>query len=163
MPRRVRVSILAAATALALLLSQAAAGSAFAGQPIQPSQHFDGVVNGRRSAVTIKVVCGGPVSPGETGPVVSGQPVSVAKGANGRGYTGLFSQVYFWVNPRQGGPRPMSITFTSYSTPRTIPTTFHMPCGGQGTVEFSSCPYLAPCAFGWVPETIKVTFENIAV
>jgi hypothetical protein len=147
-----------------MLLSQAAATtSAFAGQPVKPGQHFNGVVNGRRSAVTIKVVCGGPVSAGETGPVASGQPVSVAKAAHGRGYTGFFSQVYFWVNPPPGGPQPMSLTYTAYSTPQTIPTTFHVPCGGQGTVEFSSCPYLAPCAFGWVPETIKVTFENIAV
>jgi hypothetical protein len=163
MPRRVRVSILAAATALAVLLSQAGAGSAFAGQPIHPSQHFDGVVNERRSAVTIKVVCGGPVSPGETGRVASGQLVAVAKVANGRGFTGFFSQVYFWVNPPPGGPRPMSLTFSGYSEPQTIPTTFQVPCGGQGTVEFSSCPYLAPCAFGWVPETIKVMFDNIAV
>jgi hypothetical protein len=103
------------------------------------------------------------VSPGETGPVASGQPVAVAKVANGRGFTGLFSQVYFWVNPPPGGPRPMILTFTGYSKPQTIPPTFQVPCGGQGTVEFSSCPYLAPCAFGWVPETIKVTFDNLAL
>ena len=29
-------------------------------------------------------------------------------------------------------------------------------------VEFSSCPYLAPCAFGWIPDYVNVQFVNIA-
>jgi hypothetical protein len=37
-----------------------------------------------------------------------------------------------------------------------------VPCSGTGKVEFSSCPYLAPCAFGWVPAYVDVTFNNIA-
>ena len=34
---------------------------------------------------------------------------------------------------------------------------------GTGRVEFSSCPYLAPCAYGWVPDYVTVQFVNIAV
>jgi hypothetical protein len=95
--------------------------------------------------------------------VAAGQTVKVVRTASGSGYTGLFSQVYFWVDPPPGGPRPASLTFTTYGTVQTIPTSTQMPCGGSGQVTFSSCPYLAPCAAGWVPETITVTFENLAV
>jgi hypothetical protein len=37
-----------------------------------------------------------------------------------------------------------------------------VPCGGTGQVEFSSCPYLAPCAYGWVPDYVNVRFIDIA-
>jgi len=131
--------------------------------PVGPGQRFDGVVNGRRANGVVKVVCGGPVGPGSTGPVAAGQTVEVVRTATGRGDTGLFSQVYFWVNPPPGGPRPATLTFTTYRTGQEIPTSTQVPCGGSGQVTFSSCPYLAPCAAGWVPETMKVTFENLAV
>lgn len=147
---------------IALIWSLTGAAAPAGAASIRAGQYFAGVVNGRRSNAVIQVVCGGPITPGETGPVASGQSVSVVKAANGRGYTGPFSQVYFWVNPPPGGPRPPSVTFTRYSTPQTIPAV-QVPCGGSGGVTFSSCPYLAPCAAGWVPETIKVTFEDIAV
>jgi hypothetical protein len=87
--------------------------------------------------------------------------MSVIRG--GTGDTGLFSGVYAWFVPKPGGPRPTMLRFTHYASPQTIPSTIQVPCGGQGQVEFSSCPYLAPCAAGWVPEIVHVTFENIAV
>ena len=38
-----------------------------------------------------------------------------------------------------------------------------VPCAGHGEVEFSSCPYLAPCPCGWVPDMVKARWENVAV
>ena len=159
-PGRLRAALIS--TAMTLAVVGWGFGGVASAASIKPGQHFAGVVNGRRSNAIIKVVCAGPISPGETGPVVGGQAVSVAKAANGRGYTGLFSQVYFWVNPPPAA-RPTTLTFTRYGSPQTIPTTIRVPCGGTGQVTFSSCPYLAPCAAGWVPESINVTFENLAV
>jgi hypothetical protein len=45
---------------------------------------------------------------------------------------------------------------------QSIPTSIQVPCGGSGQVEFSSCPYLAPCAYGWVAEYVTVSFVDIA-
>jgi hypothetical protein len=53
--------------------------------------------------------------------------------------------------------------FRRYNAPQAIPTSVKVPCDSTGQVEFSSCPYLAPCAYGWVPDYVAVQFVNIAV
>jgi hypothetical protein len=53
------------------------------------------------------------------------------------------------------------VTFTSYTT-MPIPAGVQVPCDGSGQVDFSPCPYLAPCAAGWTPDSVPVRFENIA-
>jgi hypothetical protein len=138
--------------------------SASAQQPIGPGQHFLGLVNGSNDDPTVYVVCPGPISPGETGPVAGGQTMSVANVASGGGYTGLFSVVYSWFVPASptSGATPVELKFTEYGVPQSIPTSIQVPCGGTGQVEFSSCPYLAPCAAGWVPDYVKVSFIDIA-
>jgi hypothetical protein len=139
------------------------AGPALAQRPIGPHQHFVGLVNGSSSSAVVHVVCGGPVYSGRTGPVAGGQTMSVRQVSAGYGYTGPFGQVYAWFVPQSSsaGAPPM-LKFTTYGTPQAIPTSTQVPCGGSGQAEFSSCPYLAPCAYGWVPYYVKVQFVDIA-
>jgi hypothetical protein len=132
--------------------------------PIGPNQHFAGRVNGTSTSAVVDTVCAGPISAGRTGPVAGGQTLSVVRVRRGHGYTGLFAQVYAWFVP-QNAPTtaPTQVKFTSYNTPQAIPTSVTVPCDGTGQVEFSSCPYLAPCAYGWVPYYVTVRFVNIAL
>jgi len=141
-----------------------APGAAFAsGAPIKAGQHFVGLVNGSHKDPVVYTVCPGPVGPGRTGPVAGGQHVSVVQVVTGGGYTGHFSSVHAWFVPVPGGPAPTQLTFRSYKTPQAIPTSIQVPCDGKGKVVFSSCPYLAPCAAGWVPYGVHVRFVDIAV
>lgn len=151
------------AIGLAMITVGLIAVPASAQAPIQPDQHFVGVVNGKRADVVVHTVCPGPASPGRTGPVAGGQTFAVARLAKGSGYTGPFGQVNVWFVPKQQQPAPVQVRLTKYGQPRPIPNTVRVPCDGTGTVEFSSCPYLAPCAFGWVPTYVKVRFVDIAV
>ena len=146
-----------------LLVGMAATASALT--PIGPKQHFVGRVNtGSTTPPVVKVACPGPVRPGETGPVVGGQTLEVLERATGPGYTGLFSTIYAWVVPPTGtAARPPAQTFADYGKVEPFPAGARGPCGGAGQIEFSSCPYLAPCAAGWVPDYVKVRFLNIAV
>ncbi len=131
-------------------------------QTIGPNQHFSGVVDGKRGSAVVETVCAGPVWAGRTGPVVSGQTLAVRRARKGSGSTGLFSQIYARFVPQKGGTTPTQLRFDSYKEPRAIPSSVRVPCEGTGQVEFSSCPYLAPCAYGWVPDFVDVRFVNIA-
>ena len=132
-------------------------------QPIGPNQHFAGRVNGTRTSAVVYTVCAGPGA-GRTGPVAGGQTLSVVRATRGHGYTGPFSQIYAWFVPRSAtATAPTQLKFTSYNAPQAIPTSVQVPCDGTGQVEFSSCPYLAPCAYGWVPDYVTVKFVNIAL
>jgi hypothetical protein len=137
-------------------------GVAGAATPIGPHQHFTGLVNGSHRGAVVHTVCAGPVSEGRMGPVAGGQTMSVIRRATGAGRTGPFSQIYAWFVPTTSGSPPTALEWMRYDTPHRIPTSIQVPCDGTGQVEFSSCPYLAPCAYGWVPDYVKVTFENIA-
>ena len=99
---------------------------------------------------------------GRLGPVAGGQTLSVTRTASGTGYTGGFDQVNAWFVPAKPWPAPVTLHFTNYRQPQEIPTSVRVPCAGTGTVEFSSCPYLAPCPFGWVAMDVKVRFVNVA-
>jgi hypothetical protein len=149
----------------AVLLFGVGVGSAAAQEPIGPNQYFLGLVNGSNNDPAVYVVCPGPVYAGRTGPVAGGQTMSVAQVASGGGYTGLFSNVNSWFVPVPAtyAANPTEVKFTEYGVPQSIPTSIQVPCGGTGQVEFSSCPYLAPCAYGWVPDYVSVRFINIAV
>ncbi len=133
-----------------------------AGTPIAPQQHFVGLVNGHTGKAVVHTVCPGPARQGETGRVEAGQTLEVAAAKAGSGYTGPFSRILAWFVPRPGGVRPVQVEFTSYRSPKPIPSTVRVPCDGKGRVEFSSCPYLAPCAAGWIPTYVTVRFENVA-
>ena len=142
-----------------------AVGSPVAGasRTVRPHQHFIGQVNGSRSDAVVYTVCGGPGSPDGLGPVAGGQTMAVIKRREGAGDTGPFNQIYAWFVPTKSDTEPpVQLTFTHYRENQTIPTDARVPCDGTGQVEFSSCPYLAPCAAGFVPAFVNVTFVNVA-
>jgi hypothetical protein len=148
---------------VALVASVALLGSAAEAQtPIGPGEHFIGLVNGSNDLPVVHTVCPGPWWPGRTGPVAGGQSMSVARVADGAGYTGLFNRIYAWFDPADPTTVPTQIKFRRYGTPRSIPTSIRVPCDGTGKVTFSSCPFGAPCAAGWVPDHVDVQFVNIA-
>jgi hypothetical protein len=156
-----RVAKLLVAAGLTLTVTAGAAGAT---SRVSPYQHFVGLVNGWTANAGIRVACPGPAMVGRTAGVLSGQTMSVTKKPSGHGYTGLFNHIYAWFVPATGTTSPPTmLTFTEYATPQAIPSSIQVPCGGSGQVEFSSCPYLAPCAAGWSPEFVSVAFENVAV
>jgi hypothetical protein len=151
------------AVAFAIIALVSAGGEAAAAQaPIGPHQHFVGLVNGQQGSAVVYTVCPGPAGKHRTGPVKKGQTMAVAEVAKGHGDTGRFSHIYSWFQPVRAGTRPVMLTFTQYGEPRRIPRSVRVPCNGKGEAVFRSCPYLAPCAAGFVPNTLKVTFENVA-
>jgi hypothetical protein len=163
--RRIAGLVMIAAASLLAVLGGATA--ARAQTPIGPNQHFLGLVNGSNDDPIVYTVCGGPISPGRTGPVLGGQTMAVAQVAQGGGYTGPFSQVYSWFGPTTPTPvaaqLPVTLKFAEYGVPQEIPTSVRVPCDGTGQVEFSSCPHMAPCAYGWVPDIVNVRFVDIAL
>ena len=152
-----------ATVAMAVAVLAVASVPAGAKQPIGPNQQFAGLVNGTRASAVVYTVCAGPATAGRTGPVASGQTLAVARVGTGHGNTGPFNRVYAWFVPESGATTaPTQLKFWSYRVSKAIPTSVQVPCDGTGTVEFSSCPYLAPCAFGWIPDYVNVQFTNIA-
>jgi hypothetical protein len=147
---------------VASIVGSLSVGAASAQPPVGAGQHFIGRVNGRRRDVVVKAICPGPTSPGRQGPVAAGQVFSTYKTRRGPGDTGLFTQIYAWFEPAPGSAAPVAATITSYATKVPIPNGVRVPCDGTGRVEFSSCPYLAPCAFGWVSDFVDVRFVNVA-
>lgn len=162
---RDRSIIRSAAVAAAIVACVGGGGGvALAQTPIKPKQHFAGIVNGQEGSAVVYTVCPGPVRRHRFGPVAGGQMMAVAQTAHGPGYTGPFNQIHSWFQPLAAGTSsPVTLTFTQYGVPQDIPASVRVPCDGTGHAVFSSCPYLAPCAYGWVPDPVKVTFENIAV
>jgi len=155
---RTSVAMAFAVTALAVVSVPAGAK-----QIIGPNQHFSGLVNGTRTSAVVYTVCAGPAQAGRTGPVAGGQTLAVSRAGAAHGDTGPFTQIYAWFVPQSGTTTaPKQLKFISYKVPKAIPTSVQVPCDGRGMVEFSSCPYLAPCAFGWIPDYVNVQFVNIA-
>jgi len=152
-----RVTVALSAACLGMFVGPLAA----AGAPIGPSQHFAGRVNGETSTATVRTVCPGPAT-GQLGPVAGGQTVSVHRVSSGHGYTGVFSQVYAWFVQNESVNGHHAATIKSYGAKVAIPTSARVPCDGTGRIEFSSCPYLAPCAAGWVPAYVRVRYVNVA-
>ena len=133
-------------------------------QPIGSNQHFSGLVNGTRTSAVVYTVCAGPGlgRPHRPG-LVGGQTLSVVRAKRGHGYTGPFRGDYAWFVPQDTGDdrtRGTEVHLVQRAQP--IPTSVQVPWRHRGQVEFSSCPYLAPCAFGWIPDYVAVQFVNIA-
>src|SRR5581483_8494948 len=133
-----RTTTLAAIAFVAVLLPFGAgvgAGAAQAQTVIGPGQHFIGLVNGSNDTPTVFTVCPGPSSsPQRKGPVASGQALEVAQVVGGTGNTGVFSSIEAWVVPATTGNRPPHVTFTHYGRSKAIPTSWRVPCNGNGTV-----------------------------
>ncbi len=132
--------------------------------PIGPNEHFQGLVNGSDQHPVVHTVCPGPAAAGRVGHVAGGQTLSVVRVASGGGDTGVFSSIRTWVDPSvPASPgAPPSLTFTAYGTDQPIPADLTVPCDGPGRMVFSSCPYLAPCAAGFVQDVVDVQFVNLA-
>jgi hypothetical protein len=146
----------------ALWVFAAGTGVASAGTPIQPDQHFLGFVNGSRATPVVYTVCPGPQRQVAPGRWPAGRACRWAHVRSGGGYTGPLSQVYAWFVPNAAVNGRLPVSFTTYGTERAIPAGVRVPCDGKGRVEFSACPYLAPCVAGWIPNYVKVEFVNIA-
>lgn|GEM_PF-2699502 len=148
---------------LLVAVSIAGAAAASGAEPIRPNQHFIGLVNASHATVDVHTVCPGPIWPGRTGPVVGDQTLSIARVGRGHGFTGPLSQVYAWFAQDVSGPTPKMVKFTSYGTERRVPASVRVPCDGKGEVEFSPCPFRAPCVAGWKPDIVTVRFVNLAL
>lgn len=160
-PAAIRVLITLMMPAACLLPSTAP--PAAAGPRIRAHQHYVGVVNGATGSATVFTVCPGPTGPGRLGPPAGGQTLSVAHRRAGTGYTGPFAQVHAWFVDNAAVNGPLQVTFRRYGVTHAIPSAVRVPCDGSGLVAFSSCPYLAPCAAGWVTTYVKVQYIDIAV
>jgi hypothetical protein len=159
----VRTALTAIASFCLVLTGAGMASASGAPAHVDPGQHFKGIVNGASGSPVVYTICPGPATPGRTGPVEGGQTFAIAKAASGHGYTGSFAQVYAWFVPNAAVNGPLQVTLRNYGAAKAIPSAARVPCDGQGRVEFSSCPYLAPCAAGWVPAYVDVRFVDIAV
>ncbi len=158
-----------AALALAGLAAPAASADPIQDPiPVGPDMYFTAAVNPQVASTgavpVIKVICPGPIQPGETGHPLAGQYVEayavVPPTSSLAGYTGsaaheidaLFSgATSTTVNP------PVVIKNFFVEVP--IPTTLNLPCGGAGTVSFVPIP-TSPTAKGYA---VKVAYGNIAV
>jgi hypothetical protein len=158
MLRRARTALIP----LTVALIGAGVSAASAQTPIGPDQHFFGFVNGSNHDPVVYTVCPGPSSPGRLGPVANGQTFSVDEVASGGGFTGPLSSIYAWFVPPSTSTKPPSVKFSKYGVRQAIPSAIRVPCDGTGQVEFSSCPFLAPCAAGGAANYVPVRFENIA-
>ena len=142
-----------------ILIGTVATPAASTTSPIGPKQHYIGLVNAKHTSAVIYVVCPGPAT-GRTGPPAGNQTVAVRKGRSGGGYTGS-SAHEIWA--QFGNDQVNVVGFTAYNVAKPIPTALRLPCQGTGTVRFTTCFGTQPCAASSKPDTVTVTFENIAV
>jgi len=146
-----------------LALVVLAAGPAAAAPPtypILPNQYFDGVVNGKTAGAVVYTVCPGPSWPG-TGHPAGGQTLSVApaspSGTAGVGFTGSAgnSVVASPVASATSG----GVVFIEYFRSSALPTSWVVPCDGEGTIAFTP----RPGSYNARADLVTVRFVNIAV
>ena len=141
--------------ACAMLAGAATTHAETTSRPIQPNQHFMGLVNGQRTGAVIYTICPGPA--GASGRVAAHQSVAVRRVAAGGGDTGSGGGViYARITPTT------MVTLTSYAQPEPTPTSAQVPCDGAGTIYFSSCPLPQPCGAGAVFDNVPVMYVDIA-
>src|SRR5437867_3532304 len=128
--------------------------------PIGPNQHYVGLVNHKHVGAVIYVVCPGPAGGDRTGPPTGNQTVKVVRVTSGGGYTGS-SANRIWAEFNKDSIHVVG--FTTYNTPKAIPTSLQLPCSGTGTVTFTTCFGTLPCAANAKDDVVPVTFENLAV
>ena len=139
-----------------------AASPVAASAPIKPNQHFFGLVNGNKNKPVVYTVCAGPMSEGRTGPVAGGQTMSVVRSAKATLHGPVPAGICMVRAGHLGHPAADADVHARDGAPQPIPPKVQVPCDGPGQADFSSCPYLAPCAAGFVPDIVDVLFVNIA-
>jgi hypothetical protein len=157
--RMIAAAVLVVVT-IVVVIATVATPAAASTSRIRPNQHYVGLVNDKHTDAVIYVACPGPVVPGRTSPPVGNQTVAVRKVLSGGGYTGS-SAHEIWA--QFGNDQAQVVGFTAYDVATPIPTSLRFPCQGTGTVTFTTCFGTHPCAANSKPDTVTVTFENIAV
>jgi hypothetical protein len=149
---------------IAVAFPSVGVGSATTRPEVGPNQSFAGTVNGsfgRPVPATITVVCPGPIV--STGHPLAGQSVAVTRAIptfSDSGFTGRDGRT---ISVFFGPPPPTAnaigpISFDRYNTPRPIPTSLDLPCGGSGVVTFLPFPRSLTAR----AETVAVRYANIA-
>lgn len=155
---------LACAGALALAaLAGPVAAAAQDPVPVTPNSYFGAVINGQPVSSTtlpplIKVICPGPITPGETGHPLEGQTVEVdslagVADAAPVGFTGSAgTQIDAGLTSPSGAAANL-LVFKAYFAPAEIPTAWNVPCGGTGTFSF------VPLPTSLTARTLNITVE----
>ena len=157
---RFRTLIAAVPLGLAILLpGTAVADPAPPTFPILPNQFFNGVVNGKISDATVYTVCPGPAT-GRTGHPASGQTLSVARVSaptdTNVGFTGSAGNSIAAM-PWSSLANP-PVVFTEYFRASALPTTWTVPCDGDGRIAFTPLPGSSTARTDYV----SVHYVNIA-
>jgi hypothetical protein len=110
--------------------------------PILPNQWFAGVVNGQTANATIRMVCPGPAT--GTGHPASGQTLSVNRvspptDTTNFGFTGSGGNSIA-AAPAISSTTNTPVIFTEYFRPSALPTTWTLPCEGDGRIDFTPRP-----------------------
>ncbi|MBV1856633.1 hypothetical protein [Catellatospora tritici] len=159
---RIRVLITLVPLALvALAAGNAAAAASPPTYPVMPNQYFNGVVNGKTAAATIKTACPGPAT-GQTGHPVSGQLLSVSRvsdpsSTTNLGFTGSTGNSIA-AAPVSSSVANAPVTLTEYFHGYAIPTAWTVPCEGDGLIAFTPLPGSSTARTTYV----TVHFTNIA-
>jgi len=145
---------------VSLMAGTAAADTSPPTVPIGPNQYFNGVVNGKTANATVYTVCPGP-STGRSGHPASGQTLSVAPASSGStvnvGFTGSLGTSVV-ASPVTSVANDL-VVFTEYLRARALPTTWIVPCDGDGRIAFTPRPGSPTARTAYV----TVRFVNIAV
>jgi hypothetical protein len=111
--------------------------------PILPNQYFNGVVNGKTADATVYTACPGPAT-GRTGHPVSGQTLSVSRVSTPTGTTANLGYTGSVGNSVAASPvssvANSPVVFTEYFQPAALPTTWTVPCEGDGLIAFTPLP-----------------------
>ncbi|QMU76878.1 hypothetical protein GXW83_15210 [Streptacidiphilus sp. PB12-B1b] len=158
--RSLTVAVVTVGAAALMAAAPAYAAGVVDPAPIGPGQYFTGLVDNVSSQAVIKVVCPGPVVPGETGHPLAGQTVealpAAASSASTAGYTGSAADR---INVDFGATSTTApVTLTHWAVQAAIPTSLLLPCSGSGTVVFVPAP-ASPTAQA---ATVVVDYANIA-
>jgi hypothetical protein len=128
--------------------------------PILPNQYFVGVVNGKTAGAVVYTACPGPAT-GGAGHPVSGQTLSVSRVSAPTdttvGYTGSLGNSVAATPVTSVANNP--VVFTEYFVARALPTTWTVPCDGDGRIAFTPLPGSVTARTAYV----TVRYVNIAV
>jgi hypothetical protein len=128
--------------------------------PVLPNQYFRGVVNGLTADATIHMVCPGPAT--GTGHPASGQILSVSRisaptDTTNLGFTGSVGNSIA-AAPVTSSTVNGPVVFTEYFRGSALPTTWTLPCDGDGLIAFTPRPDSPTAKTAYV----TVHFINIA-
>jgi hypothetical protein len=144
-------------TAIVAAVLATAAAPAHAADPVGPNQYFEGLVNGQAHNASVRIVCLGPVRPGQLGRPAPGQTVAVRRASPSSptavGFTGSAGRevVAFFAPSASNAPE---VRLPEYGVAVAIPTSFLLPCMGAGRVQFSATPPSGTAR----PHLVAVTF-----